>query len=105
MQHDRFGSQISVELVCLSTAHIQRFYPLPIEHPILENEALLARTLIAEGYSITGSNTLRFHLLLCTWTGSNIIQQFTAPKRLLLIESYANLFTSESPSLSSFLDA
>jgi hypothetical protein len=50
MQHDQFGSQISVKLVCLSTAHIQRFYPLPIEHTILENEALVARTLITEGY-------------------------------------------------------
>jgi hypothetical protein len=52
MQHDRFGNQISVKLVCLSTAHIQRFYPLPIEHPILENEALVARTLITEGYPL-----------------------------------------------------
>jgi hypothetical protein len=50
MQHDRFGSQISVKLVCLSTAHIQRFYPLPIAHTILKNEALVARTLITEGY-------------------------------------------------------
>jgi hypothetical protein len=64
MQHDRFGSQISVKVVCLSIAHIQRLYPLSIEHPILENEALVVCTLIAGGYSITGSATLRPHLLL-----------------------------------------
>jgi hypothetical protein len=64
MQHDRFGSQISVKLVCLSIAHIQRLYPLPIEHPILENEALVARNLTTGDYSCTGSTTLLLRCLL-----------------------------------------